>query len=81
MPREDMSEVEGVRGALPLTKLIFSCQGEEFKAQLRRGIPVALSSLCRRSLDIVTVAVLGHLGSESLAAGAVRENEEGHAQK
>ena len=44
---------------------------EEVKAQLLRGVPVSLSSLGRRCLDVMSVAVVGHLGSSSMAAAAV----------
>ena len=44
---------------------------DEVIAQLLRGVPVSLSSLGRRCLDVMSVAVVGHLGSSSMAAAAV----------
>ena len=39
---------------------------DEVIAQLLRGVPVSLSSLGRRCLDVMSVAVVGHLGSSSM---------------
>ena len=39
--------------------------------QLRLALPVAASSLCRRGIDVMTVATLGHLGAAELASGAL----------
>ena len=44
---------------------------EELIVQLRRTIPVSLSHLMRRSLDVMSVAVLGHIGKDVLAMKAV----------
>ena len=47
---------------------------EELIVQLRRTIPVSLSHLMRRSLDVMSVAVLGHIGKDVLAAGALAQS-------
>ena len=39
----------------------------ELIAQLHRGVPVSLSALLRRSLDVMSVAVIGHLGSSAMS--------------
>ena len=44
---------------------------QEFLAQLHRGVPVSLSALLRRCLDVMSVAVIGRLGSTAMAAGAL----------
>ena len=49
----------------------FPLTSEELAAQLHRGLPVSLSSLLRRVLDIFSVIVVGHLGKEAMAASAL----------
>ena len=43
----------------------------EAKDQLRIGVPVAFSAVIRRSMVVVTVAVVGRLGPDAMAAAAL----------
>ena len=43
----------------------------EAKDQLRIGVPVAFSAVLRRSMVVVTVAIVGRLGPDAMAASAL----------